>query len=168
MFAPVISAFVFYVLTDAKKRGFGRLVFCARDAYLFYKTALILGPVIAPEISLSYIYVSRYSLRAAEYALSPDDCLDTICLGALDLSFEKMMRRASLSDEEIKHFAKVCGLDGRSSEALDHRQIAEIKKRLLNSKEFFEAVHAHAKDKLKPALDYLKQECMDKDKPRLR
>ncbi len=163
VFAPVISAFVFHVLTDAKKRDFKRLVFCARDAYLFYKTAQILGPVFAPEISLSYIHVSRYSLRAAEYALSPDDCLDTICLGALDLSFEKMMKRASLSDEEIKHFAKVCGLDGKISEKLDNRQIFELKKRLLNSKEFFEAVHAHAKDKLEPALDYLKQECMDKD-----
>ena len=163
VFAPVISAFVFYVLTDAKKHGLKRLIFCARDAYLFYEAAKILGPVIAPDIKLSYIHVSRYSLRAAEYALSPDDCLDTICLGALDLSFERMMKRASLSDEEIRYFAKECGLEGRTSAVLDNRQIKEIKNKLLNSKEFFETVYEHAKDKLEPALDYLKQCGLDKE-----
>ena len=159
----MISAFVFYVLTDARKRGIKRLVFCARDAYLFYEAAKILGPVIAPETEVSYIHVSRYSLRAAEYALSPDDCLDTICLGALDISFSRMMKRASLSDEEIKYFAKECGYSGREREVLDNGQIREIKHRLLNNREFFEVVSEHAKDKLQPALDYLKQEGLDKD-----
>lgn len=163
MFAPVISAFVFYVLNDARKRGFKRLVFCARDAYLFYEAAKILGPVTAPDVELSYIHVSRYSLRAAEYALSPDDCLDTICLGALDLSFSRMMKRASLSDEEIKYFAKECGCERRVDDPLDNAQIREIKKRLLNNREFFEVVARHAEDKLKPALDYLKQEGLDKE-----
>ena len=159
----MISAFVFYVLIDAKKRGIGRLVFCARDAYLFYEAAKILGPVIAPDVELSYIHVSRYSLRAAEYALSPDDCLDTICLGALDISFSRMMKRASLSDEEIKYFAKECGYTGREREVLDNGQIREIKQRLLNNRLFFEVVSQHAKDKLEPALDYLKQEGLDKE-----
>ncbi len=159
----MISAFVFYVLTDAKKRGIKRLVFCARDAYLFYEAAKILGPVIAPDVDLSYIHVSRYSLRAAEYALSPDDCLDTICLGALDISFSRMMKRASLSDDEIKYFARECGFAGREDESLDNAQVRDIKKRLLNSRQFFEVVSLHAKDKLDPALDYLKQEGLDKD-----
>ncbi len=139
------------------------MVFCARDAYLFYEAAKILGPVIAPDVDLSYIHVSRYSLRAAEYALSPDDCLDTICLGALDISFSRMMKRASLSDDEIKYFARECGFAGREDESLDNAQVRDIKKRLLNSRQFFEVVSLHAKDKLDPALDYLKQEGLDKD-----
>ena len=103
VFAPVICSFVYYVLRDAKRRGVKRLVFLARDGYLPYKAALELGPVIAPEIELSIISVSRYALRGAEYALDKTDPLETIFLGSLEPTFEKMMKRASLSDEEISN-----------------------------------------------------------------
>jgi len=74
-----------------------------------------------------------------------------------------MMKRASLTDEEIRHFAKECGFEDRINEPLDNRQIREIKYRLLNNREFFETVAGHAREKLGPARDYLKQECLDKE-----
>ena len=65
VFAPGICAYVIYVLEDAKKRGKKELYFLSRDAYLFHKAAEILGKVIAPDIKLTYLSVSRYSLRSA-------------------------------------------------------------------------------------------------------
>ncbi len=129
VFAPVICSYVIYVLDDAKQRGIKRLVFLARDGYLPYKAALILRPVIAPDIEISIIYVSRFALRSAEYALDGIDCLDTICLGALNLTFRKMMKRASLSDEEIEAVADKCEMGGRIDDFISHREITVIKER---------------------------------------
>ncbi len=164
VFAPVICSYVTYVLNDAKQRGIKRLVFLARDGYLPYKAALELQPVIAPDIDLSIISVSRFALRSAEYALEGIDCLDTICLGALNLTFRKMMRRASLTDEEIEAVAEKCEMSGRVDDYLAHRDITKIKTALYTCPEFYRFVRKHSKDKLKTTLDYLKQEGITKDR----
>ncbi len=163
VFAPVICSYVIYVLDDAKQRGIKRLVFLARDGYLPYKAALILRPVIAPDIEISIIYVSRFALRSAEYALDGIDCLDTICLGALNLTFRKMMKRASLSDEEIEAVADKCEMGGRIDDFISHREITVIKERLKKCSEFYRFVRKHSKDKLKITLDYLNQEGITKN-----
>ncbi len=163
VFAPVICSYVYYVLKDAKRRGVKRLVFLARDGFLPYKAALELGPVIAPEIELSIISVSRYALRGAEYALDETDPIETICLGSLEPTFEKMMKRASLSDLEISNLAEKIGMAGRTNSLLTHKEIAEIKERLRTFPEFYEAVKIHSADKLQKVTDYLKQEDITKD-----
>lgn len=164
VFAPVICSYVTYVLRDAQSRGIKRLVFLARDGYLPYKAAINLSPVIAPEIELSIISVSRYALRSAEYGLMGNECLDTVCLGALDLTFAKMMKRASLTDEEIEKVAEKCGTNGRVNDVLTHKQIRDIKEKLREVPEFFEMVKAHADGKLKSVSDYLKQEGLTKER----
>lgn len=164
VFAPVICSYVIYVLNDAKQRGIKRLVFLARDGYLPYKAALELGSKVAPEIELSIISVSRYALRSAEYALDRVDCLETICLGALNLTFRKMMRRASLSDEEIEVVAEKCEMAGRIDDYIANREIGHIRESLKNCPEFYRYVRKHSKDKLKCTLDYLKQEGITKDR----
>ena len=163
VFAPVICSYVNYVLTDAKKRGVRRLVFLARDGYLPYKAALEIGPVIAPEVELSIVYVSRYALRSAEYALPGIDCLDTICLGSLNLTFRKMLKRASLTDEEIEIVADKCDMSGRLDDYIAHKEIGKIKERLQSIPELYRFVLRHSKDKLKNTLDYLKQEGITKE-----
>ncbi len=162
VFAPVICSYVYYVLTDAKRRGVKRLVFLARDGYLPYKAALELGPVIAPDVELSIIYVSRYALRSAEYALPGIDCLDTICLGSLNLTFRKMLKRADLTDEEIEIIADKCDMSGRIDDYIAHKEIGKIKERLNDIPELYRFVHKHSKDKLKNTVDYLKQEGITK------
>ncbi len=164
VFAPVICSYVIYVLQDAKRRGIKRLVFLARDGYLPYKAALNLGLSIAPEIELSIISVSRFALRSAEYALIEEECLDTLCLGALDLTFERMLKRASLTDEEIATIAEKCGMTGRINEPLTHKEIAGIKAKLRIIPDFFEAVKRHASDKLDVVREYLAQEGLTKER----
>lgn len=163
VFAPVICSYVYYVMTDAKRRGVRRLVFLARDGYLPYKAALEIGPVIAPEVELSIVYVSRYALRSAEYALPGIDCLDTICLGSLNLTFRKMLKRASLTDEEIEIVADKCDMSGRLDDYIAHKEIGKIKERLQSIPELYRFVLRHSKDKLKNTLDYLKQEGITKE-----
>ena len=164
VFAPVICSYVTYVLRDAHDRGIKRLVFLARDGYLPYIAALKLAPVIAPEIELSIVSVSRYALRSAEYGLMGKECLDTICLGALNLTFAKMMKRASLTEEEIEKVAEKCGMIGRVNDVLTHKQIRDIKEKLREVPEFFEMVKVHSDGKLKSVSDYLKQEGLTKER----
>ncbi len=160
VFAPVIFSYVLYVLNDAHERGIGKLVFLARDGYLFYKAALLLAPVIAPDIKLTYMSVSRFSLRSAEYFISGEKCMDTICTGGLGMTFRKMMKRASLEDEETDYIASKTEMSGRIDDVLDYRKICDLKERLRNVPEFFEIVKKHASGKWQILQDYLAQEGM--------
>ena len=161
VFAPTVCAYVMYVLKDAKKRGKKELYFLARDGYLFYKAASVLGGIVAPDIRLKYLSVSRYSLRSAEYYLGGDECLDTICSGAMRVSFAKIMERVGLDSEERWTIAGKAGFEGREDELLNFRELTSLKKRLAEVPEFMEYAKAHAHGRFQVTVDYLKQHGLD-------
>jgi hypothetical protein len=164
VFAPSICAYVMYVLEDAKKRGKKELFFLARDAYLFYKAAEIIGAVMTPDIKLTYLSVSRYSLRSAEYFLGGSECLDTICSGAMDITFAKIMQRVGLTSEERSEISAKTGFSGREDMVLNFRELKGLKKKLDEVPEFMEYVKPHAEDKYQVTIDYLKQHGLDKER----
>ncbi len=59
--APLYVPFVYYILSEAEKKGIESVYFLARDGYIFYKIALRLNKRF-PALSLHYLYVSRKSL----------------------------------------------------------------------------------------------------------
>jgi len=157
VFAPVIVSFVEWVLDEAVKSGKRRLYFLARDGWLMYQVAQILGKgKKIPE--LRYLKVSRYSLRMAEYGLLGEKCLDTICVGGIDISFRKLMMRASFTEQEIIETARITGYETKMDTPLNYVQIQELKEKLRNKKKFFEYVNHHSKKCYDDTIGYLRQE----------
>ena len=163
VWAPVITGYVEWVLRQAGKDGIKRLYFMARDGYLWYRAAQRLEKKLQTGIELRYIRVSRFALRMAEYALPDTDAAAMLCVGGIDISFEKILRRAALTDEEIVSLAEKTGYRDRMKESLQYREIAGLAEKLRKIPEFSQYVKRHAEEALKNVLAYLAQEGLRED-----
>ncbi|NUN64906.1 hypothetical protein HCU40_09110 [Pseudanabaena biceps] len=61
--APILTAYVIWILQQAKVKQLARIYFLARDGEILLQIAKELAPKIYPEVELRYIYVSRQALR---------------------------------------------------------------------------------------------------------
>ena len=94
--APVLLCFVMWALGEARAAGIRRLYFLARDGYPMYLAARKLCAAWGVPIECRYLYVSRYAVRRAEHLLLGRECVRDICARGIDVTFEKVMRRAGL------------------------------------------------------------------------
>jgi hypothetical protein len=140
------------------KDGVERLYFLARDSWLPYAVAKQLVKRREYSIDLRYIYVSRYTLRNAEYAFIGEEALETICVGGIDITFRKMMKRANLTDAEIAKVASEIGFENRIDEYLSYAQTQDVKNRLYNTKTIFEIIENKAKASYESIKEYFLQE----------
>lgn len=60
--APLIVTYTAWCLRQAQQRGLNRLYFLARDGEILHQTAKRLGPHLAPDVRLNYLYASRQAL----------------------------------------------------------------------------------------------------------
>ena len=164
-FAPVLVEFVRWVLDTAENERRERLYFLSRDGYQMYLVAKVLSKELKYNIDCRYINVSRYSLRIPEYHLIGEKCLDRICIGGIDVTFEKVMKRAGLTDEEAKEIGKLCGYDEKYKDVISYQEVIGLKEVLKKEKQFFEYVNAHSREAYDGVIGYLKQEgvCEDID-----
>ena len=100
VFAPVLVNFIEWILTEAEKKGIHRLYFLARDGHQMKLIAEQLCKVKNRKIECRYLYGSRYAWRMPQYVLEKERCLEMICRGGIDVTFEKVMKRGGLTDEE--------------------------------------------------------------------
>src|SRR5208283_710151 len=56
---PIVSAYVLWILEQARKAGLERLYFLSRDGYILHRVAQRLAPAVGASIDLRYIYASR-------------------------------------------------------------------------------------------------------------
>ena len=91
--APTLYEFVLWVLQEALPSGKKRLYFLARDGYQMYLAAQQLCKQYDLDIECRYLKVSRYAVRVPEYHLLGERCLERICVGGIDVTFEKIMQR---------------------------------------------------------------------------
>lgn len=158
VFAPVLIEFVKWVLATALYDGRKRLYFLSRDGYQMYLAAKQLVKAYNLDIECRYLNVSRYALRIPEYHLIGEKCLERICIGGIDVTFEKVMKRAGLDDEQAMEIAKRCGYMDRYKEVMSYRQVVSLKEVLKNQEVFFEYVYMHSRDNYGTTIGYLKQE----------
>lgn len=158
VFAPVLIEFVKWVLNTAINDGKKRLYFLSRDGYQMYLAARKLADINGIDIECRYLNVSRYALRVPEYHLIQEKCLARICIGGIDVTFEKVMRRAGLTDEEGREVAKLCGYEESYSDVISYRQVMDLKDILRKQSSFLEYVYKHSRESYESALGYLKQE----------
>lgn len=158
VFAPALFSYVRWVLLHAQESGKRRLYFLARDGYMMYLVAKYLCEKKGLPIECRYLYCSRYALRSAEYMLLGEDCLHYVCLGGMNVTFEKLMRRSGLDAAEAEAVAGRLGFAERMGEQLSHEQIKTLRTQLKQSAFFMEKVLAHAGERYPLVIGYLKQE----------
>lgn len=158
VFAPVLVCFVEWVLREANKKGIKRLYFLARDGYQMYLVAEWLCKSREYDMECRYLYGSRYAWRMAEFALVGESCLDMICLGGIDVTFEKVMKRVGLTDEEAWIVAKELGFEKEYKKILSYQEVMQLKKPLAESKYFLPFVYEYSKKSYKKTIGYFKQE----------
>ncbi len=159
-FAPVLIEFVRWLLDTAENQRRERLYFLSRDGYQMYLVAKVLSRELKYNIDCRYINVSRYSLRIPEYHLIGEKCLDKICIGGIDVTFEKVMKRAGLTDEEALQIGKLCGYDKKYKDVISYQEVIGLKDVLKKEKQFFRYVYTHSREAYEGVIGYLKQEGM--------
>lgn len=160
VYAPVMVEFVQWILNTAINERRQRLYFLSRDGYQMYLVAKHLTEELDIPIECRYINVSRYALRVPEYHLIGEKCLEKICLGGIDVTFEKVMKRAGLNEDEAYHIATVCEYDKKYKEVLSYPEVVGLKEVLGKQKDFFDYVYKHSRESYDTAIGYLRQEGM--------
>lgn len=165
IWAPAITDYVEWVLEKAVRSGKKRLYFLARDGWMMYHAAQRIIDKRMLDIEISYLKVSRYAIRSAQYYLLGEKSLDLICIGGIDVTFERIMKRALLTDEEARRVARIAGYEDRYDTVLNYRQIQELKQQLKDVKILFKYIEQHSKINYENAVGYLRQEGLMEDKP---
>lgn len=155
---PVLVEFVRWVLFQANADGRKRLYFLARDGWQMYLAAKRLAEAYGLDIDCRYINVSRYAMRVPEYHLLGSKCVDRICVGGIDVTFEKIMARAGISHGQALLVAAQCGYDKKFREVMSYQEIMDLKKILADNREFLDFVYEQSREAYPSAVGYLKQE----------
>ncbi|MCM1144088.1 MAG: hypothetical protein NC318_09620 [Blautia sp.] len=155
---PVLTEYVEWVLDEAVKSGKERLYFLARDGYMMYLMAKKIVEARGIALDIRYLKLSRFAIRSAEYYFAGKAALDTLCTGGIDISFEKIMKRANLTKAEVLHIAKLAGYTKNYKAVLNYQQLCRLKKELAQIEPLFVYLQKHAKDHYHTAIAYLKQE----------
>lgn len=157
-FAPVLVNFVCFCIEKAIKEQRKTLYFLARDGYSMYLVAKKICEELGIPVQCKYLKVSRFSLRTAEYHLLGEKAIDYICIGGIDITFEKIMQRGALTLEEASHIAELAGYKERYNEILSYMEIQELKETLRKIPELLQYIEAHSKKAYPTAIGYLEQE----------
>lgn len=156
--APVMSMYIIWVLQNAMKAQKKKLYFLARDGYSMYVMAKTICEKANLPIECKYLYCSRYTWRCAEYSLLGEKCLEYICLGGIDVTFQKMMSRAGLSDEEGYEIAVLLGKEKSYKDNLSYQQVKELQPVLKECTSFMDKVMLNSQKCYPTVCAYLKQE----------
>ena len=155
---PVLTEYVEWVLEEAVKDKKKRLYFLARDGYMMYRMAKKLVEARGLDLEIRYLKISRFSIRSAEYYFAGKAALNTLCVGGININFEKIMKRANLTEAESLHIARLAGYTENYRTVLSCRQLCRLKKELSQIDQFFVYLKKHAGDCYHTTVSYLRQE----------
>lgn len=156
--APTLYEFVLWVLQEALPSGKKRLYFLARDGYQMYLAAQQLCKQYDLDIECRYLKVSRYAVRVPEYHLLGERCLERICVGGIDVTFEKIMQRAALTDKEAEEIAALAGYTENYRKVINYHEVMQLKDCLKKIPLLFHYIDSHSKEAYGTAIGYLTQE----------
>lgn len=156
--SPTIYCFVMWVLEDAIQRKKERLYFLSRDGYVMYHIAQIICEEKRLPIECKYLYCSRYALRGAQFSMLDEKSLDYICLGGMNVTFEKLMDRAGLNVYEIEKAARILGYQKRRKTEMSYNEVKSMKDVLKDCSYFMERLYEHGEENYPLVTGYLKQE----------
>jgi len=158
VFVPALTGYVEWVLQDAFDRGIKRLFFLSRDGFQMYLIGKALCEARSIDIECRYINVSRYSMRVPAYHLDTKKALDQICVGGIDITLTKILKRAALTDAEITQVISDINWQGRQDKILNYSEIMALKDELSATSNIYTYIERHSKECYRDAVGYLNQE----------
>lgn len=158
VFVPTLLEYMNWVLDEAEKTGKKRLYFLSRDGYQMYLIAQKLVTIKGIAIECRYLQVSRYSMGLPGYHLNLEKGIQSICVGGINVTLSKILKRAGLTEAENQKVSEEIGWTGKSKQILDSRQIRKLRTILQNSKRLRNYMEAHSKAAYENAVGYLRQE----------
>lgn len=162
---PALGGFVLWILQEAVKSGKRRLYFLARDGYLMYRAALIFCEKFRLPIECRYVSVSRYSIRIPMFHLNLDAALGYVCRGGIDVTLEKVLSRAGLTQEEREKVLASLDRTLEPNAVIPFAKLPEIRRQLGKCRIFQNYMMKHSKDAMPGLAGYLRQEGMLEDIP---
>lgn len=160
-YAPILYDYVSWVIEDARKRNIKKLYFLSRDGYLMYHAAeSILKHRNIEDINVSYLKVSRYSLRSAEYHILGEKSLDMICINGIDVTLRKILIRAGLNEKQQEAVIDTISYikEEDIDKVLSRNEIKNVKKILSNNNTFWKYLNNNSKKAYENTIGYLRQE----------
>lgn len=156
--APVMSMFVLWVINEALQSQKERLYFLARDGYSMYHVADKICKELKLPIQCKYLHCSRYAWRSAEFNLLGEESLEYICLGGIDVTFKKVMKRAGLSEEEGLEIAELLGKEKEFEMPMAYQQVKALRPVLAGCKPFMDKLKRLGEESYPAVCGYLEQE----------
>lgn len=163
--APSLNAYVLWVLSEALQSGKKRLYFLARDGYFMYLYAKKYAEQYHLPIVCRYLYCSRYALRVPMYHLDMDQALSYITLGGLDVTPDKIMKRAALTEEQAVQVLHELQLPYKREEQIPGKKLRRVKKALAECGLFLNYVQEHSRAAMGELQSYIRQEGLLDDVP---
>ncbi len=158
--APALNGFVLWMLQEAMKKKIQRLYFLARDGYFMYRCACVYCQKLQLPIECRYLCCSRYSLRIPLFHMDLEDALEYICRGGIDVTIDKILNRAGLTEKEKQEIIEDAGLHYENKEVIPYAKLGEIRTNLADSNLFLDYLCKHSKEALPGLRKYLEQEGM--------
>ncbi len=157
-FAPAIVDFTRWVLESAMKDGRKRLYFLARDAYIPYLIASRIVKQDNLDIEVKYLYVSRFSLRKAEFALLDTEIAGKIAIGGIDVTFGKIMDRAGIDRAKGLDILKDMPIDKGYDDILSIAEITRLRDYISNDKKLLTLIRTTSLEAYENTMGYLSRE----------
>lgn len=157
---PLVFDYVWWVLTESKKRNIKTLYFLARDGYVLFQIAELFSKHFNLNINCRYLYCSRVALRTPSYhLLSSDEVYHLLLLGGYQVTLKSLLQRARLSDDECDSVYIECGFDSSNENVLlTHAELETVREKVKNSKIFRSLVMKKSKETYEDTIGYFKQE----------
>lgn len=156
--APVLYQYVAWVIKDALIHNRKRLYFLARDGYSMCQMAQRICEIMRIDIECCYLYCSRYSLRSAQYKLLGKDSLGYICLGGIEVTFEKIMHRSGFDSAESERIRRLIGYTKSIKQPVSYGELFEIRTKLAGCEKYLKVLENKSKKAYPIVCNYLLQE----------
>ncbi|MCR5847715.1 MAG: hypothetical protein K6G75_06310 [Lachnospiraceae bacterium] len=159
---PLVS-YAEWVLKEAKRDGKERLYFLSRDGYQIYLIAKKIAEKRKTDIECRYLNVSRLSMRLPSYCLDIDKSVESICVGGIDVTPFKILRRGGLSEKECEEVLSESGLSEGKANILNYNEVMGLREKLKDNDKLKQFILSHSKAAFDTATGYLKQEGLCRD-----
>lgn len=155
-----------WILNEAKKRGFNKIYFLARDGYLLREIAERICKKARIGIECRYLYCSRASLRTPSYHLIGDEAFDLLTLYGYRVTPDSVLSRICSSGSEKEQVFNEIGVDASCrSVPMSKPEFDVFSAKLRSSHIFNKIVKETSLKEYDSTINYFKQEGLfDDDK----
>jgi FMN phosphatase YigB (HAD superfamily) len=153
--APILTAYVLWVMHTAVQEGNRRLYFMARDGEILYLIAERLAARLGLDLDLHYLYGSRSVYHRAGLAHKPLEEAAWAWSARYRMTPVAVLKRLGLTDDEALEAAKRLSLP---NETMRLTADSDILRRMLGDPTVVTAVRSRARKLLARVHGYLRQE----------